>query len=70
MFSDCTSFENEVIAAGTSGDFAYTVAFEHTTASLNGEPRSYTLRVTTIFRREHEEWKVIHRDGDELSGNA
>ena len=37
-FSDCTSFENEVIAAGASDDLAYTVAFEHTTASVHGGP--------------------------------
>src|SRR5438445_6700552 len=33
-FSNCTSYRNEVIAAGASGDLAYTVAFEHTTASV------------------------------------
>ena len=70
-FSDCRSFENEVIAAGASEDLAYTVAFEHTTASVNGEPaRPYMLRVTTIFRREDDEWKVIHRHGDPLASQA
>ena len=35
---------------------------EHTTASVNGaEPRPYVLRVTTIFRHEDGEWKVVHR---------
>ena len=43
-------------------DLAYTVSLEHTTASVNGaEPRPYVLRVTTIFRREDGEWKVVHR---------
>ena len=68
-FSDCTAYGNEVIAAGASGDLAYTVAFEHTTASMNGAaPQSYTLRVTTVFRREDGEWKVVHRHGDALAG--
>ena len=35
-FSDCTSFEIEVVAAGVSGDLAYLVAFEHTTVSIGG----------------------------------
>lgn len=66
-FSQCTSYENEILSAGSSGELAYTVAFEHTTASINGSARSYTLRVTTLFRRENGEWKVFHRHGDELA---
>ncbi len=64
-FSDCSSFEIEVLAAGASGDLAYTAGIERTTASVEGAPpSSYALRVTTIFRREGEEWKVIHRHAD------
>jgi ketosteroid isomerase-like protein len=63
-FSDCTAYENEVIAAEASGDLAYTVALEHSTVSINGTPRHYVLRVTTVFRREDGEWKVVHRHGD------
>lgn len=67
-FSNCTSFENEVIAAGASADLAYIVAFEHTTASVGGAaPVGYVLRVTTIFRREDGEWKVAHRHADPAS---
>lgn len=71
-FSNCTSCEHEVIAAGASGDLAYVVAFEHTTASVNGSPPlPYTLRATTVFRREDREWKVAHRHADPVpSENA
>ncbi len=31
------------------------------------EPRPYVLRVTTIFRREDGEWKVVHHHGDALA---
>src|SRR5215208_7351008 len=67
QFSDCTSFDIEVVAAGVSGDLAYLVAFEHTTASIGGKtPAPYTLRVTPIFRREAGTWKVVHRHADRL----
>src|SRR5262245_17055478 len=71
QFSNCLSYENEIIAAEASGDLAYTVALEHTTASVNGaEPTPYVLRVTTIFRREGGEWKVVHRHGDALGADS
>jgi ketosteroid isomerase-like protein len=71
QFSDCTSFDIEVVAAGVSGDLAYLVAFEHTTAAIGGDPRApYTLRVTTIFRREAGAWKVVHRHADPLPDGA
>src|SRR4051794_39299671 len=60
-FADCTSFTYEVIAADVVGDMAYTVGYEHTTASVNGEPRTYTLRCTQIYRREDGDWRVAHR---------
>ena len=45
------------------GDTAYTVGFERTSASVNGVPRTYTLRTTQIYRREDFAWKVAHRHG-------
>jgi ketosteroid isomerase-like protein len=69
--TDCTAYQNEVIAAHASSDLAYTVAFEHTTASDNGAPpQPYVLRVTTIFRREDGEWRIVHRHGDSLASRA
>lgn len=64
-FSKCSAFDNEVVASGSSGDLAYIVGIEHTTASVGGAPPApYSLRVTTILRREAGEWRVIHRHGD------
>ena len=55
----------EVVAAGASGDLAYTVGYEHTTVSWDGIPLDpYTLRVTHVYRREDGEWKIIHRHAD------
>lgn len=67
-FSNCTSYKHELIAAGASGDLAYIVAFEYTTASVSGSPSlPYTLRATTVFRREGGEWKVVHRHADPVA---
>ena len=62
-FSDCTSYDLELLEAEVRGDTAYTVGFEHTSASVNGVPRAYTLRATQIYRREDGAWKVAHRHG-------
>jgi ketosteroid isomerase-like protein len=69
-FSNCKSFEYEVVAAGVSGDLAYIVGFEHTSVSIANAPQSYTLRVTQIFRREDGEWKVVHRHADSSEPTA
>ncbi|MDT7553696.1 MAG: hypothetical protein QOI16_2232 [Pseudonocardiales bacterium] len=67
-FHHCGSYEYEVLAAGVSGDLAYIVGIEHTTAAMaaDADPDAYQLRVTTIFRREDDAWKIIHRHGDPL----
>ena len=62
-FSDCTSYELEVTEAEVLGDAAYTVALELTSASVDGVPRTYTLRATQVYRWEDGEWKVAHRHG-------
>jgi ketosteroid isomerase-like protein len=66
-FSDCTSYAFELQAYDVLGDMAYTAGLEHTSASVDGRPRSYTLRVTQAYRREDGEWKVAHRHGDTVS---
>jgi ketosteroid isomerase-like protein len=63
-FSDCTSYEVELQAFDVVGDMAYTAGFEHTSASVDGVPRTYTLRATQVYRREDGAWKVAHRHGD------
>ena len=66
-FSDCTSYQFEVQAYDVVDDMAYTAGLEHTSASVNGQPRTYTLRATQVYRREDGEWKVIHRHGDTIA---
>jgi ketosteroid isomerase-like protein len=63
-FSDCTSYAFELLAYDVVGDRAYTAGREHTSASVDGQPRRYTLRATQVYRREGSEWKAAHRHGD------
>jgi ketosteroid isomerase-like protein len=65
-FSDAKGFSFELVAADVSGDMAYTVGYEHSQVSVDGEPRTYTLRATQVYRREGGDWKVVHRHGDTL----
>ena len=64
IFANCTSYVHELVAADVVGDMAFTVGYERTQASINGEPRRYVLRATQIYRREDGEWKVAHRHAD------
>ena len=66
-FSDCTSYTFELQAYDVVGDMAYTAGLEHTSASVDDQPRSYTLRATQVYRREDGEWKVAHRHADTVT---
>ncbi|MFE5813121.1 nuclear transport factor 2 family protein [Streptomyces sp. NPDC056479] len=66
-FSDCTSYVFELQAYDVVGDMAYTAGLEHTSASVDGEPRTYTLRATQVYRREDGAWKVAHRHADAVT---
>jgi hypothetical protein len=66
-FSDCSSYAFELQAYDVIGDLAYTAGLEHTSASVDGRPRTYTLRATQVYRRESGEWRVAHRHGDTVS---
>jgi ketosteroid isomerase-like protein len=66
-FSDCTSYAVDVLAYDVVGDMAYSAVLEHTSASVDGDRRTYTLRATQVYRRESREWKVAHRHGDTVT---
>ena len=66
-FSNLAGYEFELVAAGASGDLAYTVGYERHAVSIEGGPvQPHTLRVTHVYRRENGEWKIVHRHGDEV----
>jgi ketosteroid isomerase-like protein len=67
-FSESEKYDVEVVAAGASGDMAYLVAYEHNTVKVKGQSRTYSLRVTHVYRREDGEWKIVHRHADAPPG--
>ncbi|HWC10335.1 MAG TPA: nuclear transport factor 2 family protein [Acidimicrobiales bacterium] len=63
-FADSVAFEFELVAAGVSGDVAYTVGYEHNDVTFAGQPTTYSLRVTHVYRHEDGQWHIAHRHGD------
>ena len=72
---DVTSFASggsstfEILHMDASNGIAYWVGFQRATAYLQGQsgPVPFNLRVTEIFRREDNDWKLIHRHADALA---
>jgi hypothetical protein len=65
-FSDSTKYDFEVVAAGASGDLAYTVGYEHNDAKADGQPQTFSLRVTHVYRCEAGQWRIVRRHADIL----
>ncbi len=59
----------EVISSYETTDLAYELALQGGRLKLGGSPDMVPvmLRVTSIFRREDDGWKVIHRHADPIT---
>lgn len=59
----------ENISEYATADLAYNVEIERTRAKVGGadEMAPLSLRVTTIFRREDGEWRIVHRHADPIT---
>ena len=57
------------IASVETADLAYEVGIERSSARLAGgaDRVPIGLRVTTVFSREDDGWKIVHRHADPLS---
>ncbi len=64
---EATGFEN--VAKYITPELAYTVEIERCQAKVEGrdDVTPIAVRVTTIFRREEGEWKVVHRHADPIT---
>ncbi|AWB94733.1 DUF4440 domain-containing protein [Agromyces badenianii] len=68
-FSDCADYAFDLIAFNVLGEMAYTVGYERVSASIDGEPRTFTLRATQVYRRERDGWRIVHRHADKVAGS-
>lgn len=64
---EAVGFENVSTVIGS--DLAYSVEIESYRARVGGseEITPVAVRVTTIFRREEDTWKVVHRHADSIT---
>ena len=56
----------ETVSKSVGADVAYTVEIERFRAKVGGqsEMRDLALRVTCVYRREADDWKLVHRHAD------
>ncbi|MFF2272230.1 YybH family protein [Agromyces sp. NPDC058136] len=66
-FSHCTDYGFQLVSFDVRGDMAYTVGYERVSTSVDGAPRTFTLRATQVYRREANGWRVVHRHADSVA---
>jgi ketosteroid isomerase-like protein len=58
-------FDVEVAEVSADGAMAYSVGYERFDEVLDGgNTKPWTVRVTHIYRREGDDWRIVHRHGD------
>ena len=64
---EATDFER--ISEYATADLAYILEIERTREKVGGadEMSRVSLRVTTIFRREDDAWRIVHRHADPIT---
>ena len=57
----------ELVEAYRAADMVVLATIERTHAEVGGLPgQRWSLRVTLVFRKEDDQWKLVHRHADAL----
>jgi ketosteroid isomerase-like protein len=69
QISEGEGYTFDTIAWVETADLAYEVGIERNRAKLGdaAEKIPISLRVTTVFRREDDGWKIVHRHADPIT---
>jgi ketosteroid isomerase-like protein len=59
----------EIMHYGADGHLAYWTGIQRSIVKMKGQNNDviFNLRVTEIFRKENDEWKLMHRHADKLT---
>jgi ketosteroid isomerase-like protein len=70
LLRDGEAYRVDRVSAYSTEEVAWIVEIEHCRVKVAGaeEHSPSSLRATTIFRREDEEWKIAHRHADPITG--
>jgi ketosteroid isomerase-like protein len=65
-FDEGSTSELDIVSSGSDGDFGYWVGYQKAKVHMKGKPDAVPMkiRITELFRKEHGDWKMIHRHAD------
>ena len=68
-YRDGTAIGFDLVAKEVTQDLAFVVEVERVSSKIGGseEETPVSLRVTSIFRNEDGEWKLLHRHADPIT---
>jgi ketosteroid isomerase-like protein len=68
-FETGSHFTFEILQMAASDGIAYWVGFMKGEAHMRGKPEAIpmSLRITEVFRREGDAWKIVHRHADPMA---